>query len=161
LKYWQALKELKEVLNAISKRVALKPSKFYNFEHPRLLGILNPKVGIHVESCIFSFWVWVVLSLPLPSLTSFQPTSFTHSSFISSIFLISSIWFNSIHHVYPVMIHMINFIHMDSSCFMMSPSLAIWVGIQPQHTYEISPCHHFSSMLKVFIYAFNHSSWMV
>lgn len=80
---------------------------------------------------------------------------------VSSIFLISSIWFNSIHHVYPVMIHMINFIHMDSSCFMMSPSLAIWVGIQPQHTYEISPCHHFSSMLKVFIYAFNHSSWMV
>jgi hypothetical protein len=102
LKYWQALKELKEVLNAISKRVALKPSKFYNFEHPRLLGILNPKVGIHVESCIFSFWVWVVLSLPLPSLTSFQPTSFTHSSFICKPTV----------KVIPSFIHIFNFINM-------------------------------------------------
>jgi hypothetical protein len=37
-----SLEELKEVLNAISKSLALKSSKF---EHPRLLGNLNSKSG--------------------------------------------------------------------------------------------------------------------
>jgi hypothetical protein len=58
------------------------------------------------------------------------------------------------------MIHMMNFIHMYSSSFMMPPSLAIWVGIQPQHTYEISPCHHFHPCWKFsFMPSIIHHEW--
>jgi len=91
--------------------------------------------------------------LPLLTLDLFaSPRSRSYQ--VSSIFLISSIWFNSIDHVYPVMIHMMNFIHMDSSSFMMPPSLAIWVA--SNHNIHMKYLH-----VTIFIHAESFQSFIM